>query len=148
MSQEVKAVGRPTDYNPELCNELIDFFDRPYYIQREFVHGPKNNTKVEIITEPNRIPSVEAFLREKKILKGTFYRWVERHTELSDALAHSRSILKDFLNHHALHGNFNSAYAKFFAINATDMRDQPKVEVSGNNTIKLAYSVGDNEVQE
>lgn len=62
-----KKIGRPTDYKPEYCEQLIEFMKQGF--------------------------SFEAFGGEISVSKQTLYTWTEKHPEFMDAknIAYSHS---------------------------------------------------------
>ena len=118
------AVGRPTDYKPEYCQMMIDYFNVPLYrtvkTKVKTRHG-FNEIEKEV---PNSFPTFEGFTR--KVLgkcKQTIHNWLPKYPEFLDAYNLCKEIQKDFLIEHGLMDNYNPAFAKFLAVNVTDLRD-------------------------
>jgi hypothetical protein len=106
----VMGAGRPTKYKKEYCQMLIDKMSEGF--------------------------SVEAFCGSISINKDTFYEWVKRYPEFSDAkrqgLVKSQMWWEEqakkhmFLPHQG--GSFNSSVWIFNMKNRFGWRDQPKEE--------------------
>lgn len=120
-------VGAPTKYHDGIPSQLIKYFDRPLYEEI-------GETKV-----PSKFPTIEGFCaRELKISKDTFYRWVKIHDELSDAFTKAKQLQKDHIIQMALIGAYKEGFAKFVAINCTDMVDKKEVEQSNPVPINIS----------
>lgn len=139
-----KKYGRPTKYKEEYIQACYEFFDRELYTDYAREVPTRDGVTTIIEREPNRIPTIEGFALELMVNKTTLYEWAKHHKEFSNALNYGRQKQKEFLNFHSLMGNYNAAYAKFFAINATDMVEKKEVEHSGNS-ISISYNKVSNE---
>jgi len=137
--------GRPSKYDPKYCRELILFFEQEPFYEIELPHYFKPNKgedqgKVKWIDFkrlPHRIPTVREFCKKVNIHYDTFYRWVKKYEEFSDAFTHAKELRKWFLIENGLNGLYNPIFAKFVAINLTDMVDKKETEHSGNVTVKI-----------
>lgn len=105
-------VGAPVKYTDDVPIKLIDFFSRDLFID---VDGKKF---------PNRLPTIERFCCEIDIAKSTFYEWIKKYPELSNAFNKAKQYQKDQLIQLALMGFYKEGFAKFVAINITDMKDK------------------------
>ena len=123
--------GRPTTYRPEICQELIDWFDQDPW---EEVNGKK---------QARRLPTFIAFAREKKIALATIYNWINpKHAsyqpeflETFEKLA--KDAQKEALIQNALLGLYNPFFSKFVAVNISDMRDKHDVDLMDNRMVQL-----------
>ena len=131
--------GRPTKYKPEYCDRLIAFFDVEPFREDEIEHLRKDGdvSYVELKRFANRLPTLRRFAREIGVSWRTVYNWKETKEEFLHALEEAEQIRQDFVNENGLNGIYNSAYAKFWAINMTKMRDRVETEVTGN--VRLTY---------
>jgi len=138
--------GRPTAYRPKYCQELIDFFDREPYREVETPHydksGNGNVVWTETKTVPNRYPTIRDFAHKIEVGVSTVYDWLEpKHNsyqlKFSEAFTQAQVLRKDFLIHNGLLGLHNPAYAKFVAVNCTDMRDKVDTEMSGTMAVTI-----------
>lgn len=145
MEEKKKSkVGRPTKYEERFIEECYKFFDKELYtIIKKQVAGQKGMFEIEE-REPNMMPTIEGFACHLRLHKDTIYDWAKQEDkkDFSDALDFGRQKMKEFLNYHALMGNYNSGYAKFFAINATDMVEKKEVEVTGEGA-KITIDIND-----
>ena len=111
--------GRPTKYKPEYCKEIIKYFSTE----------PYSKTKDHKFI-PNRLPTLLRFAMSIGVNVDTLHEWVRQNKEFSEAFNTAKELYKQFLSDNGLLGLYNSNFAKFIAINTTDMIE--KVQVSGN----------------
>jgi hypothetical protein len=117
--------GAPTkyreDYHPA---KLIEFFNRDLF---QIVEGK---------VVPNYLPTVEKFCVQEKIAVSTFYLWAQAHSVFSEAFSTARSAQKDQIIQLGLLGHYKEGFAKFVAVNVTDMRDQRDMAVGTTEDVK------------
>jgi len=123
--------GRPTIYYPEICQELIDWFDQEPW---ETVNGKRL---------PRKLPTLIAFARDKKVGISTIYDWTNpKHAsyqkEFSDIFTRMvKDAQREVLTQNALQGLYNPVFSKFLAINITEMRDKRDVDFNDNRMVQL-----------
>lgn len=121
-------VGPPIKYNSEVPKKLIEFFSRDLFIE---INGK---------TMPNKLPTIEKFCCDIDIVTSTFYEWCKKYPELSSAFNMAKQLQKDQLMQLALIGFYKEGFAKFVAVNITDMRDRVEQRQSGEIKIELPES--------
>lgn len=131
--------GRPTKYTPQICEDLVNFFDGDPYEDREIPHmGKTGEFKwMDYKRMANKLPTVRSFCKKYKIHYDTFYEWVKVHPQFSDAFTRAQELRKWFLIENGLNGTYNPLFAKFTAINITDMRDKQDVGIDGKLEVIL-----------
>ena len=124
-------LGRPTKYKKEYCEQIIAFFSRKPYKEKEIQHKNKDGDtyKTEYVKEANDIPFISEFAREIGVCHDTILEWANRHKDFSLALKKAKELQKEFLIKNGLAGLYNPTFAIFTAKNITDMRDVSNVEV-------------------
>jgi hypothetical protein len=133
--EESKAprVGAPIKYTQEVPKKLIEFFDRDLFIQN-----------IDGKAVPNRLPTIERFCANINIATSTFYEWNKKYPELSSAFKMAKQMQKDQLIQLSLIGAYKEGFAKFVAINVTDMKDRIETSHSvSEDTKKLIIDMGD-----
>lgn len=120
--------GRPTDYKPEYCEKIIEYFDKDPIKE---VKLKDKNGKETIEEIPADFPTFEGFAVSIKVHRETLLNWKKKHKEFFDAYTVCQDIQKNILIQNGLRGNYNCLFAKFVAINATDMRDKQELQHSG-----------------
>ena len=119
MSEEKKgAGGRPTDYRPEYCDQMLEFFDSDY--------TKKKNGKVEACD----FPSIAGFARKLKVNKQTLYNWGDKHPEFLDVLKQCKDIQEDILISNALKGAYSAPFTQFLLKNTHGFRDKVEQETT------------------
>lgn len=116
--------GRPIEYSPELCDELEDWFNvEPYEIEE----GKR---------VPNQLPTLINFARSKKIGISTIYTWIDKdhasfHQDFLDAYTRVvKHAQKEHIIQNGLQGLFTPQFAKFIAVNLTELKDQANLDVT------------------
>jgi hypothetical protein len=130
-------MGRPSKYRKEYCRKLITFFDAEPYEDVKFRHYRKGKLRwVETKRLSKPLPTLRGFAKHIKVHIATVYNWIDpKHAsfqqEFLDAFTRARDIRKWVLVQGGLAGVYNPLFAKFTAINETDMRDTKDVRQSG-----------------
>lgn len=132
-----EPIGRPTKYTPELIPKMIKFFgaELVQVVDREYVDKKgEKKTLVEIV--PRELPTFEMFAHKNDLTVTRLKEWqkeenVEKYPGFRAAYEHCKALQKDFLVQNTLLGRYNQHFAKFVAINITDMRDKKVTEVGG-----------------
>ena len=140
-----KEIGRPTKYKPEYCQSLIDFFDVEPYTDKELEHyGKDGEVKwVDYKRMANKMPTLRNFSKEIGVGISTVYDWLNKnhasyHKEFSDSFTQAKDLQKWFLIENGLNGCYNPLFAKFVAVNITDMIDKTDL-TSGGKPLNLSY---------
>lgn len=122
--------GRPTVYHKGLPQQMIEFFNKPLYT--EVIKQVASAGKVVNVTEikPTAFPTFDKFSREIGVVHHTLIAWCKDHPEFSTAYTICKGLQKDFLVEHGLNNNYNAGFAKFVAINCTDLKETIVHEVS------------------
>jgi len=115
--------GRPTLYKPQYVQEIIEHFDKPLY-QKKIKIVQRMGVAVEVEVEvPNSFPTFEGFATKIRTTHRTLVTWTEKHPDFLHAYALCKGIQKSFLIEHGLIGGYNPGFAKFLAINVSDLKD-------------------------
>lgn len=125
--------GRPTDYKPEYCQMMLDHFNQPLYVtkKKEIASGGR---KVIVEEEkPNSMPTFERFALNIGVIHETLRNWCKANPEFFAAYSACKDIQKNFILEHGMMGGYNAGFAKFVAVNVTDLRDKVTHEVGEVN---------------
>lgn len=125
--------GRPTDYDPAYCSQIIEFFDQQPWREVERTNPKTGLTYTELVA--NKLPTLEAFAHKLGYAPSTLYRWQLDHAQFCTSYARAKSLQKDILVQNGLMRLYDSNFAKFIAINNTDLVDQ-KVRVNMNHDLE------------
>lgn len=130
MSQDEKPkVGRPTKYTDEMPKKLLEFFEVPLKVTE--IEEVASKGEVVSLTKqvPNTFPTFENFAVKERLSDSTLRLWRDTHPEFSLAYEICKKIQKNFIIQHGLIGSYNSAFAKFVAVNVTDLKDSTHQEI-------------------
>ena len=120
-------VGRPTKYEPEMCQAMIDFFDIPYTVNVTKTVLSKQGEPFEVTeTVANDLPTVQAFCHKLGISEDTFFRWVKEKPEFSESYKKARAIQCAMWQSNSLKGLYRDAFTIFLGKNVfkwTDRQD-------------------------
>jgi hypothetical protein len=116
--------GPKVKYTDEVADKLLDFFNQPLFAEL--------NGKMM----PTFLPTIEKFCADIKIAKSTFYAWVKEYPKLSNAFDMAKQVQKDKLINLTLLGFYKEGFAKFVAINITDMRDERNLSHDISENVK------------
>lgn len=141
MSEQIKKkLGRPTNYLPEYCEKLEEYFDQPLYKEVEIEVGTGFKSKTKKVLKPNSLPTFEGFCVQYRLSDKVVYDWKKKHHDFLQSWERCKKIQKRFLVEHGLMNNYNSNFAKFVALNFTDMMDDPKKEKQETNNFSFNIS--------
>lgn len=118
--------GRPTNYKPEYCKQLTDFFAVPKYerVVKSVTTGKNYYEKTEYTFVPTDLPMFSAFARKVGVSHQTLLTWTKKHPEFLEAYTSAKEMQKEFLVVNGLRGLYPPASYIFTAKNVTDMRDE------------------------
>jgi hypothetical protein len=125
--------GRPSEYDPDYCDQMFEFFDIPPFVMKETISFNKFGNKcVTYVETPNPIPFFINFAKKIGVHRDTIQEWTHVHPEFAEAHKECKELQQNFLTENAMRGNHNATAYRFAAINYTAMRD--KVEIESKNT--------------
>ncbi len=135
--------GAPTKYKEEFCQEMIEFFDMEPFTDVKIPHY-KDGKVVwnDIKRMPNKLPTMVEFVRHLNregydVGYATVYDWLNvKHASFKKKFSETftciaKDLQKNGLLQNALMGLYNPLFAKFTAINITDMVDKKEIDHSG-----------------
>ncbi len=124
-----KPMGRPTKYNPDYCNEIIDWF-QSHYIPQEFE-----------IKKPPIFPTIERFATNLGVCKDTLYEWGKIHPDFSVALKKAHEIQQAIWQEGSMRGLFPPAFTIFLGKNVFGWKDKQDITASVESQADLSISV-------
>lgn len=123
--------GRPTLYHPGLCDDIIEFFDRPLYIkkiERKNIDGDWAEVEHEV---PNRTPFLIHWVLKHNICMQTPHNWCVQHPEFLVAYNKAKALQENFLVEHGVKGDHNGFMTFQTLKNVAGWRDKQEVKHSG-----------------
>jgi hypothetical protein len=145
-------VGRPTDYKPEYCQKMVDYFNIEPTKEMPVTITTRTGSKVEKVEEaPNIMPTLEKFAFDIGVTTQTLWYWANMkdkdndlvHPEFSEAYFKCKQLQKNILVTNGLLNNYNSNFAIFVAKNFTDMEDKQKIEQDTKLSVDIPDDVAD-----
>lgn len=116
--------GRPSAYKDEYIQLMLSHFNQPLYRikKKEIASGGRKVIVEEEVA--NSMPTFEAFALSIGVIHETLRNWCKDHEEFFVAYKACKDIQKNFITEHGMMGNYNPGFAKFIAVNVTDLKDR------------------------
>ena len=119
---EVLPIGRPTDYKPEFCQMMEQYFSvKPY--------EEKNGKQ-----EASDIPTLAGFAVSIGVHRETLLNWCKIYPDFFDTFKRAKEYQENWLSINGNKGLINPAFSIFTAKNIINWRDKKDVEITGNVT--------------
>jgi hypothetical protein len=126
-------MGRPTKYKPEYIQAILDYFCvEPTTTVEETVITASGINKIKKI-HAVRYPTLERFAVSHAVTVTTLHEWASKYPDFSYAMQLAKSAAKAILIENTLESRYSEGFAKFVAINCTDMVDKSTQERTGPN---------------
>lgn len=129
--EEENKNGRPTKYKKEYCTRMDSFFEVEAYTLVELKSSKEYDVAGNVRKEssekkmiPNKMPTVFRFAESIGISTFTFYEWVKKYTDFSNAFTRAKERQKEYLITLGLAGITPPAAFIFVSSNMTDMKPQ------------------------
>lgn len=122
---EAPPPGQPTEYKPEYCQQLIDYFSiEPLEIIREQEIVGTEGGKHISRRLPQRFPWFEGFARSISVHRNTLKNWCAEHPEFAEAYDTAKDLQREFIVDVALSGAAPPSFAIFTMKNVCGWRDE------------------------
>ena len=134
-----RPVGRPTVYQPEFVDMLIEFFSQSPTREVKNRDSKGNETTQ---TLPGVFPTLARFATNIGVTKETLHDWATsrnietgelRHPEFSSAYKKAKDLQEANLVEGTIAGAYNSTFAIFTAKNVLGWRDKTEQEITGKD---------------
>jgi len=109
---------RPTKYEPSYCINMLDFFSIDVFSIDKL--GRK---------KLNRFPTFERFAITIGVTHRTLQNWNKEHDEFFRAYEMCKDLQKALIIEGGMTGDYNAAFAKFVAVNVTDLKEKIEHEI-------------------
>lgn len=134
-------MARPKKYLKKYCKMMLDYFNREPTYKEEMLNGQLKTIEVEKISD---LPTFEGFATSIGVCDDTIVNWTKEFPEFLATYKICKSYQKYILVQNGLNGNYNSNFAKFVAINATDMVEKKEIKHSGEiKTINIDEKINE-----
>lgn len=135
-AKKVKAVvsregigGRPTLYDPDYCQQMLDYFSVPPYeekiIERFDKFGNKQSIVAEVATD---CPNFSGFCAKIGIGRRTLYEWTSKHAEFSRTYEKCKELQINWIITNGNKGLIEKTFGLFMAKYATGYRENAPPE--------------------
>ena len=131
--------GRPPKYHPDLCKDLVKFFDRPFYIkkiERKNVDGEWVEVEHEV---PNRTPFLIDWVMKHDLHTETPSEWAKKYPEFSVAYNRAKTLQERFLVELGIKGDHNGFMTFQTLKNVSGWRDKQEVEHTGDLILEYGH---------
>ncbi|WP_321946542.1 hypothetical protein [Paraburkholderia sp. J10-1] len=145
---EKRSVGRPTDYRPEFCQMMIEFFNIEVESEEKLTLVDKKGEQIEqTIRRTNRYPTMERFASTLGVTRETLYNWATAkekdgktpcHPEFFHAYTRARELGNALLIEGGLGGNYESRVVNFALMNLAGWKQQVEEEFRGTVSASTA----------
>jgi hypothetical protein len=136
-----KKAGQPTKYKEEYCELVIEFFNRPLWEKKKVQILDRGRMVLKEIDVPCQLPTIERFALNIGVHFDTVYEWAKVHPKFSESLRKAQQAQKEILIQHGLSGQYKEGFAKFVAVNFTNMQEKVHQEVDSNISLELNYKL-------
>lgn len=136
--------GRPTNYKPEYCEEIIKFFD--IEATREVILPHYKNGEISWEDKKilaNSLPTIEGFCAKLGIWKKVLHDWVKKHKEFGDAYKRAKELQAQIWQENSLLGLYNPQFSIFFGKNCMGWKDKQEHQIEGELKFNVV-NFGDN----
>ena len=121
---EKKAMGRPTKYDPDYCEEIVKFFDiEPITI--------KVQDGIQFKT-PAKFPTFERFAYTIGVHRDTLHEWVKNYPDFSDAYKKAHELQFAVYQEGVMMNAWNSTFAIFLGKNIFGLVDKKEIALDAN----------------
>lgn len=123
--------GRPTAYDPKLCDDLLDFFDVEPYREVEVTITYKDGREETRFEErANDLPTLAGFARRIGVHRDTLHEWSKQYPEFSDAIKRAKEFQEDVWVTNGMKGYYPAAFAIFFGKNNLGYKDKTETDIT------------------
>lgn len=99
------------------------------YTDTETIFTRTGETLTRDVKKPNTPPLISRFARNHGLTEEQLRGLSEHYPPLATVLGTLEAIMKEFVIHHGLLGNYDGNFSKFVLTNTTDMKDTKQVDV-------------------
>lgn len=134
------TAGRPTLYTPDLCADLIAYFDiepnREVMVVQHFGKDSSTETPKEL---PNDLPTLEGWCKKTGIHPSTVSEWAKQYPDFSEAITRAKAMQYHILVVNGLKGLYDARFAIFVATNITNLKSKSITEENGEKKIIVEH---------
>lgn len=130
--------GRPTEYKPEYCQKLIEYFSvKPYELKKKQI-VTKSGEVCEIEQEvANDMPTLAGFAIQVGVDRHTLAKWAKKHTDFGAAYKMAKEFQENYLVKNGMKSLIHPVFSIFVAKNVIGWRDKVEINEEEENTLEF-----------
>jgi len=124
--------GRPTDYRPEYCTQIVEFFQNAKTtreITKKFI--TKSGYSEYLETVAAELPTIEEFAETLGTDTNRLEEWAKKNEAFKVAYARAKALQKNIILKNAITQRYSEGFSKFLLINNHGMKDKSETAVTG-----------------
>jgi hypothetical protein len=132
--------GQPTKYDPKYADEIVEYFARPVYIEKEKDVITKSGDVIKVTeNEATDFPSFAGFAAKIRVHRETLIEWCKAHKEFDWAYKYCKALQENWIVVNGNRGHLQANFAIFTTKNLLGWRDkQPDENDQVNINLNLA----------
>jgi len=125
---KVPLAGRPSEYKPDMCADILDYFNvSPYEIKTREITMKSGAVYEERYVEVNDLPLLSGFAVKIGVTRKTLSEWAKLYPDFSHAFETAKEIQDRNLNTNGLRGLYNNNYANLLGKNYLGFKDKKDI---------------------
>ena len=126
MNAKKHVGGRPTKYEEEYCESIIEYFNKPpyktEYKEEYFSDGSiKSRVPVVIATE---FPTFQGYANSINVHIDTMLEWCKKYNEFSESYKRAKQLQEKIWLINGMQNLYNAQFAQFFGKNCLGYKDK------------------------
>ncbi len=135
-ANKLKGNGRPTEYKPEYCKMMYDYFNiKPYETEKETITFKNGDTITKEVLIPNDLPVISKFAEKIGVHRQTLRNWKKSYSEFEFVYKSCLDLQETILITNGIRGLYNPSYAILVSKNFLNMKDKKDI-TTNNETVK------------
>lgn len=115
---EMIFLGRRAEFGNATIGKMKEYLDRPLFEDITDLDGKL------IKRVPTEMPSIAGLAIEIGVHRRTIHNWIKRYNDFENYIELLKQKQERWLLYHGLNKNIDGNFAKFVAINVTEMSDK------------------------
>jgi hypothetical protein len=133
--EELLKRGRPTDYRPEYCDEMLEYFSKSLY--KKGGYGKQK--------ELEDLPTFEWYAAGiRGVARSTLNEWASKYPEFSEAYKKCKEMQQNLLVQGGISRAYDSGFTRFILNSVSDTyKERVTVDVGeeAKGIVRLAYGL-------
>lgn len=143
------GAGRPTKYDPAMCERAREYFNREaYVVSKRTITRKDGSTVEEDVRLPADLPTLAGFACLLGVHRDTLNQWTKDNPEFSDAIKEGKAHQERILVTNGLCGLYEGAFGIFTAKNVLGWRDKLAIGGDEGNTAPIPVATSGKAMEE